>query len=34
VWARGRRVVTDGVHPARAAAEARVGSVLARVLSA
>jgi hypothetical protein len=34
VWARGRRVVTDGVHPARAEAEARVGSVLARVLSA
>lgn len=34
VWARGRRVVAGGVHPARAAAEARVASVLARVLSA
>jgi formiminoglutamate deiminase len=34
VWARGRRVVADGVHPARAAAEARVASVLARVLAA
>jgi formiminoglutamate deiminase len=34
VWARGRRVVSDGVHPARAAAEARVAAVLARVLSA
>jgi formiminoglutamate deiminase len=34
VWARGRRVVAEGVHPARAAAEARVASVLARVLSA
>jgi formiminoglutamate deiminase len=34
VWARGRRVVADGVHPARAAAEARVAAVLARVLSA
>jgi formiminoglutamate deiminase len=34
VWARGRRVVADGVHPARAAAEARVASALARVLAA
>jgi formiminoglutamate deiminase len=34
VWARGRRVVADAVHPVRAAAEARVASVLARVLSA
>lgn len=34
VWARGRRVVADGVHPARAAAEARVAAVLARVLAA
>jgi formiminoglutamate deiminase len=34
VYARGRRVVADGVHPARAAAEARVARVLARVLAA
>ena len=34
VWARGRRVVEGGVHPARAAAEARVAAVLARVLAA
>jgi len=34
VWARGRRVVADGVHPARAAAEARVAAVLERVLAA
>jgi formimidoylglutamate deiminase len=34
VWVRGRRVVADGVHPGRAAAEARVGAVLARVLAA
>lgn len=34
VWARGRRVVADGAHPARAAAEARVAAVLSRVLAA
>ena len=34
VWARGRRVVEGGAHPARAAAEARVAAVLARVLAA
>jgi formiminoglutamate deiminase len=34
VWARGRRVVADGVHPLRKAAETRVAAVLARVLAA
>ncbi|MDW8397410.1 MAG: formimidoylglutamate deiminase [Acetobacteraceae bacterium] len=34
VWARGRRVVAEGAHPARAAAEARVAGVLRRILSA
>jgi formiminoglutamate deiminase len=34
VWARGRRVVENGVHPLRAAAEARVAQVLARILAA
>lgn len=34
VWVRGRRVVEQGVHPLRAAAEARVAAVLARILAA
>jgi cytosine/adenosine deaminase-related metal-dependent hydrolase len=34
VWVRGRRVVEQGVHPMRAAAEAHVAGVLARILSA
>jgi cytosine/adenosine deaminase-related metal-dependent hydrolase len=34
VWARGRRVVADGAHPLRKAAETRVAAVLARVLAA
>ncbi|MBR0681836.1 formimidoylglutamate deiminase [Roseomonas eburnea] len=34
VWVRGARVVEDGIHPLRAAAERRVGAVLARILAA
>ncbi|WP_191085187.1 formimidoylglutamate deiminase [Roseococcus microcysteis] len=34
VWVRGRRVVEDGRHPLRAAAEARVSAVLGRILAA
>ena len=33
VLVRGRRVVADGRHPARAAAEARVATILARILA-
>lgn len=34
VWVRGRRVVEEGRHPLRAAAEARVSAALARILAA
>lgn len=34
VWVRGRRVVEAGVHPARAVAEGRVATTLARILGA
>lgn len=34
VWVRGRRVVEGGRHPLRAAAEARMGATLARILAA
>lgn len=34
VWVRGRRVVADGTHPLRDAAERRVAAVLARILAA
>ncbi len=34
VWVRGQRVVSEGTHPGRAAAERRVAEVLARILSA
>ena len=34
VWVRGARVVENGVHPARVAAERRVAAALARILAA
>ena len=34
VWVRGTRVVENGTHPARAAAERRVAIILARILAA